>query len=152
MYGYGNYGYGSSLGSSELSGLAGLGVWMIISVVIAIAGGIVVYALFLKKENENKFTGFTAWLYDFLSFKKMLLEVILKVCYLITAIYLTLFGLGLLSVNILTALLTIIFGNVIARIAYEFSLILLTICRNTTEINKKLKSSEKSKKKESDED
>ena len=149
MYGYGyNYGYADSLNSS---GLAGLGIWMIISVIIAIAGAIVIYVLFLNKDNEGKFTGFVGWLYDFLSFKKMLLEVILKVCYLITAIYLTLVGLGLLSVNILTALLTIVLGNVIARIAYEFSLILLTICRNTTEINKKLKSPEKSKKKESEE-
>ena len=148
MYGYGyNYGYTNSLSSS---GLAGLGIWMIISAVIAIAGAIVIYILFLNKENENKFTGFIAWLYDFLSFKKMLLEVILKVCYLITAIYLTLFGLGLLSVNVLTALMTIVLGNVIARIAYEFSLILLTICRNTTEINKKMKNPEKSKKKESE--
>lgn len=149
MYGYGyNNAYGSSL---NVSGLEGLGIWMIISIIIAIAGAIVIYILFLNKENENKFTGFTAWLYDFLSFKKMLLEVILKVCYLITAIYLTLFGLGLLSVNVLTALITIVFGNVIARIAYEFSLILLTICRNTTEINKKLKNPEKLKKKEAEE-
>lgn len=149
MYGYGyNNAYGSSL---NVSGLEGLGIWMIISIIIAIAGAIVIYILFLNKENENKFTGFTAWLYDFLSFKKMLLEVILKVCYLITAIYLTLFGLGLLSVNVLTAIITIVFGNVIARIAYEFSLILLTICRNTTEINKKLKNPEKLKKKESEE-
>ena len=148
MYGYGySNGYGSSL---NVSGLEGLGIWMIISIIIAIAGAIVIYILFLNKENENKFTGFTAWLYDFLSFKKMLLEVILKVCYLITAIYLTLFGLGLLSVNVLTALMTIVLGNVIARIAYEFSLILLTICRNTTEINKKMKNPEKSKKKESE--
>ena len=146
---YGNYyNYSNSLNTS---GLESLGIWMIISVVIAIAGGIVVYILFLNKENENKFIGFTAWLYDFLSFKKMLLETILKVCYLITAIYLTLVGLGLLSVNILSALMTIIVGNVVARIIYEFSLVLLTICRNTTEINKKLKNPEKPKKKENEE-
>lgn len=149
MYGYGNYyNYSNSLNTS---GLESLGIWMIISVVIAIAGGIVVYILFLNKENENKFIGFTAWLYDFLSFKKMLLETILKVCYLITAIYITLVGLGLLSVNILSALMTIIVGNVVARIIYEFSLVLLTICRNTTEINKKLKNPEKPKKKENEE-
>ena len=149
MYGYRNYySYNNSLNTS---GLEGLGIWMIISVVIAIAGGIVIYILFLNKENENKFTGFVAWLYDLLSFKKMLLETILKVCYLITAIYLTLIGLGLLSVNVLSALMTIIVGNVVARILYEFSLVLLTICRNTTEINKKLKNPEKSKKKETEE-
>ena len=149
MYGYGNYySYNNSLNTS---GLESLGIWMIISIIIAIAGAIVIYILFLNKENENKFTGFTAWLYDFLSFKKMLLETILNVCYLITAIYLTLVGLGLLSVNILSALMTIIVGNVVARIIYEFSLVLLTICRNTTEINKKLKNPEKSKKKETEE-
>lgn len=143
-----NYGYGYGYNSLDME-LTGLGVWMIISLVVAIAGAIVIYVLFLNKSNENKFNGFAGWLYEFLGFRKMLLEIILKVCYLITAIYLTLFGLGLLSVNVLSAFLTIVLGNVLVRIAYEFALVLLTICRNTTEINKTLKSIEKSKKKES---
>lgn len=143
--------YSSMSGMNSLSKAADSAVWLVVSLILAVVGGILVYFLFLSKKNEGKFTGFVGWLYDFLSFKKMLLETILKVCYLITAIYLTLVGLGLLSVNILSALMTIIVGNVVARIVYEFSLVLLTICRNTTEINKKLKNPEKPKKKETEE-
>ena len=62
-------------------------VWLIISLVLAIVGGILVYFLFLSKKNEGKFTGFLGWLYDFLSFKKMFLEALLKITYLIVAIY-----------------------------------------------------------------
>ena len=138
---YGNYyNYSNSLNTS---GLESLGIWMIISVVIAIAGGIVVYILFLNKENENKFTGFTAWLYDFLSFKKMFMEALLKITYLIVALYITLSSFALIGVNFWAFLGTLIIGNVVARLIYEFSLLLLVICRNTTEINKKLSKKDK---------
>lgn len=121
-------------------------VWMIVSLVVAILGGIVLFFTFLSKQNENKFTGFLNWLYDFLSFKKMLLEPLLKIVYLIMAIYISLYSLSLIGSNFFTFLATFILGNVILRIVYEFSLVLLTICRNTTEINRKLTLVEKPKK------
>ena len=37
----------------------------------------------------------------------------------------------------------LIFGNIIARISYELMLMFITLVENTTEINKKLKSSTK---------
>jgi hypothetical protein len=64
-----------------------LGVWGIISAVIAVIGGFVLYFSFLSKGNEGKFTGWKGWMYDFLTFKKMVIENILKVVYLILAIY-----------------------------------------------------------------
>lgn len=113
--------------------------WMIVAFILAIVGGILTYFLFLKKDNENKFTGFVNYLYEFLSFKKMGLETILKVSYLILTIYITLMSFELISKSFIAFLLTLVFGNIILRVVYELSLILLTICRNTTEINKKLK-------------
>lgn len=113
--------------------------WMIVAFILAIVGGILTYFLFLKKDNENKFTGFVNYLYEFLSFKKMWLETILKVSYLILTIYITLMSFELISKSFIAFLLTLVFGNIILRVVYELSLILLTICRNTTEINKKLK-------------
>ena len=64
--------------------------WMIVAFILAVVGGILTYFLFLKKDNNNKFTGFVNYLYEFLSFKKMWLETILKVSYLILTIYITL--------------------------------------------------------------
>ena len=79
--------YSSRAYTSSLNSAIGSSVWLIVSLILAIVGGILVYFLFLNKKNEGKFTGFVAWLYDFLSFKKMFLETLLKITYLILAIY-----------------------------------------------------------------
>lgn len=125
--------------SLGVNSMVGNSVWLIVSIVLAIVGGILIYCLFLSKKNEGKFTGFLGWLYDFLSFKKMFLETLLKVTYLIIALYITLSSFALIGTSFLAFLLTLVLGNVIARVAYEFSLILLVICRNTTEIAKNTK-------------
>ena len=120
----------------NMSSAVGSTVWVILSLILAIIGGILVYFLFLSKKNEGKFKGFLGWLYDFLSFKKMFLEALLKVTYIIVAIYITLSSFALIGESFLGFLLTIVLGNVLARVVYEFSLILLVICRNTTDIAK----------------
>lgn len=119
-----------------LTSAVGSTVWVILSIILAVVGGILIYFLFLNKKNEGKFTGFLGWLYDFLSFKKMFLEALLKITYLIVAIYITLFSFVLIGDSFLGFLLTLVLGNVIARVVYEFSLVLLVICRNTTDIAK----------------
>ena len=120
------------------SSVVGASVWIIISLILAIIGGILIYFLFLNKKNEGKFNGFVGWLYDFLSFKKMFMEALLKIIYLIVALFITLSSFASIGTNFIAFLLTLIVGNIIARLIYEFALILLIICRNTTEINKKL--------------
>ena len=133
MYGYDGY---SSLSSSS-SGVNGVIVWTIISVVVAIIGGIALYFVFLK--NDKKYSGFTAKLKDFLNFKTLLLEDILKVSYLIIAIFITLYSFGLIGTSVIAFLLTLIVGNLVLRISYELSILLIKICQNTNEINSKLK-------------
>ena len=127
MLGNSYYGYGTS--SYDIDSIIGSSVWMIIALILAIVGGILVYFLFLSKKNEGKFQGFLGWLYDFLSFKKMF---------------------ALIGSNFFAFLLMLILGNVLVRVIYEFSLILLVICRNTTDIakNTKIKSEDKPKEKE----
>ena len=78
MYGYGNYGIDYNISSTASSAAT----WMLVSLVAALIGGIVVYLVFLNKSNEGKYKGFVGWLYDFLSFKSMFAEVLLKVVYL----------------------------------------------------------------------
>lgn len=120
------------------SGAAGSIVWTIVSVVLAIIGGILAYILFINKNNklDNKFL---VWLRDFLSFKNLLLETILKVTYVILAIFITLTSFNMIGVNFFGFLLYLIIGNVVLRIIYESSLMLLMIWKNTSEINKKMK-------------
>ena len=78
-------------------------------------------------------------MFDFVTFKKLILEDILKILYIIVAIYITLSSLGLISTSFVLFLVQLVFGNIIARIGFEFSLLMITICKNTTEINDKLK-------------
>lgn len=137
---------GSNLYTYGESSATGTMIWMVISVVLAIIGGICLYFTVFSKANENKFTGFMKWLYDFVTFKKMMLETLLRVLYIIVAIYITLSSFALISTSFVSFLAMLILGNIAARITFEFSLVLLTICKNTTEINSKMKSSVKEEK------
>lgn len=113
-------------------------IWIIISLVVAIIGGICLYFTVFSDKNERKYQGFMSKLYDYVKFKKMYITVILKVSYLVFAIYLTLVSFTAISTSFLAFLLILIFGNLILRLIYEFSLVLLSIQENVSEINKKM--------------
>ena len=83
---YNSYGVSSTILDSSPKFVAS-GIWTIVSVILAIIGGIVLYFTFLSKKNEGKFTGFLGWLYDFLTFKKMMIENVLKILYIIVALF-----------------------------------------------------------------
>ena len=116
-----------------------LGVWGIVSLVLAIIGGIVLYFLFTSKKNKGEFKGFLAWLHSFLRFDKMMIEALIKILYLISAIFITLASFELIGTNFFAFLGVLIGGNLLARIIYEAGLIMIMIWKNTTEINKKTK-------------
>ena len=120
---------------------AGFEIWMIISAVLAICGAIALHFTFLSKSKEGKFKKFWGWMYDFLTFKKMLIENLLKILYLICALFITLSSFGYIGQSFLAFIGTLVLGNLAVRLTYEFSLVLLLICRNTTEINAKLSKS-----------
>lgn len=129
MYNSGLVGINNGVGIAVL-------VWQIISIVVAIAGAFVMYFVFLPKKNEEKYKGFAKWLYNFFDFKTMTLEVILKICYMVTAFYLTLSSLSFIAVNPLMFFGQLILGNLIARITYEGAILLLKIHKELSEINK----------------
>lgn len=111
--------------------------WIAISAILALVGGIVIYFLFVAVKSE-KYTGFVAWLHEFLNFKKFFMNMVLKILYIITTIFITLSSFSFISVSVATFFLWLILGNIINRVAYEFILMFLTLVNNTTEINKKL--------------
>ena len=133
MYGYNSY---NTLASTA-DRINGVLVWTIISIVVALVGGITLYFVFLK--GNKKYNGFVAKLRDFLNFKTLLLEEILKISYLILAIFITLYSFGLIGTSVVAFLLTLVCGNLVLRISYELSILLIKICNNTSEINSKLK-------------
>ena len=96
----------------------------------------------VDKNNEKKFSGFLGWLYNFLNFKVFTIELILKVTYVCLAIYLTLSSFALIGTSFIAFLICIIGGNIALRVTYELLMLLVSICTNVSEINKKLKSKE----------
>jgi len=122
-------------------------VWGIVSFLVAICGGIVLFFTFLNPRNEESYTGVTKKLYDFLSFKTMTLEAILKICYLVMSIYITISSFSFISTSFVAFLLVLFLGNVIARIIFEGALLILMIYRKISDINSKLTPIKEEKKK-----
>ena len=113
-------------------------IWLLIALIVAIIGGICLYFTVFSDKNKGKYTGFMAWLYDFVKFKKMYITTILKIIYLISAIFVTLASFAWIKEPLVFFLILVI-GNLVLRISYEFSLVLLSIHENVVEINEKNK-------------
>lgn len=116
-------------------------IWIIISFVLAVSGGILVYFLFLNKSEVKKLTKLGRLLSNLLHFKILLSETLLKILYIISTMYLTLLSFGFIAENFLIFILLITVGNVLLRIIYEFLIVNLLISKNTTQINDKIKES-----------
>jgi len=126
----------SRTGSSSTSGIQGAGIWLIIASILAIVGGILVYFLFVKAKAEPK-NKFLKWLKDFLSFKVMWIEPILKVVYYIATIFIVLNSFSFLALGgngVLMWLATLVLGPVILRVLYEATMMFIMIWRNTRDI------------------
>lgn len=151
LYQYLNSATSGSSYSSVAGSAAGAGMWIIIAAILSIIGGILVYFLFVKSKNNPK-GKFAKWLKDFLNFKVMWLEPILKVVYYIATIFIVLYSFTFFSmINIIGGMaflffiLTLVFGPILIRIAYEMTMMFVMIWHNTQEIadNTSKKSSDK---------
>ena len=125
MYYYGNSYHGHTI------------VWLTISLVLGIVGGICLYVCFVR-ENRKLTDPRLIKLRDFLQFRTTIMEPVLKALYCILALFITLYSFALISESFVGFLLFLIFGNVVTRLCYEGSMIILMIWRNTADINKKL--------------
>ena len=108
----------------------------ILALIVIIAGGLALYFLFVRKPNH--YQGAAAKLHDALTFRTFYTEKLLRALYCITVVAILVSSVVLLFSNFFGALLVFIGGNLIARIVFEFALLLLVLCRNTQEINQKM--------------
>lgn len=116
----------------------GLQIWGIIALILAIIGGILIYFLFIRGKNPVK-GKFAKWLKDFLSFKVMWIEPILKVVYYAATIYVMLLsfsflGMGAGGYGFLMFLIFLIVVPIVIRLAYEAAMMFIMIWRNTRDI------------------
>lgn len=132
----GSYSYGGPYAAT-----AGAGVWALIAFILAIVGGILLYCLFVRPKTEPK-GKFARWLKDFLSFKIMWIEPILKVVYYMATIFIVLYSftfLGMMGylggLAFVYFLVCLVLGPVLVRIAYEAAMMFIMIWRNTQDIS-----------------
>ena len=115
------------------SSVADAGIWLIIAAILALIGGILVHFLFVKSKNEPK-GKFAKWLKDFLQFKVMWVESLLKVIYYVVTIYIILASFSMISFSFLSFLLTLILGPIVWRLVFEGMMMFIMIWRNTQDI------------------
>jgi hypothetical protein len=136
------YGYNLPSSSSSYaltSNLEKMNTTMLIIAIISIAVAIIVYVVFMPKENEKNLNGNVKKIYDFLHFKKLYIEDFLKIAYVFSAVFLTIMSFTTLTTSFGLFFFLIVFGNILLRIAYEFIMMLYRMYLNTKDINSKIK-------------
>ena len=114
----------------------GANIWGIIALILAIVGGTLIYFLFINNKTAPK-GKFLTWLKDFLSFKIMWLEPILKIVYYISTIFTILISFSFLGAGgygFLGFIICLVLGPVFVRIMYEAAIMFIMIWRNTRDI------------------
>ncbi|MDO4526975.1 MAG: hypothetical protein Q4B87_02695 [Candidatus Saccharibacteria bacterium] len=114
----------------------GTDVWGIIALILAIVGGVLLYFLFVAAKSTPK-GKFAKWLKDFLSFKTMWIEPIMKVAYYCATIFTVLYSFSFFQYGgqgILYFFLMLIGGPIIIRLCYELVMMFIMIWRNTRDI------------------
>ena len=114
-------------------------VWIIISILLAVIGGIFIFTTYFGKDKENNYSGLKKTVYDFLNFKITIIEPIFRVLYLIVAIAITLCSFSYITTNFFQFVGTLVFGNIVARLSFELLLLVLKLFKDVSEINHKLK-------------
>ncbi|WP_310605529.1 zinc ribbon domain-containing protein [Anaerosporobacter sp.] len=112
-----------------------LGIIFLAALVISL----VVYFTFLSKGNEGRFKGVTAWFYDVLHFNKLIMEPLFKLIYMFAAISGTVVFIALMKDSVVGGIASLIVYNLVLRVIYEATLMFVMLCKNTREINMKLK-------------
>ena len=117
-------------------------VMEVLGLVFGVIGAFVIFFVFMTKKNEERYTGMLAKLYDFLNFRFYIIEGVLKFCYVLAACLCTAIGLfmALTVVELTRGLVLFVGGNLIARIVFEFIMMVVKACRNLGEIKKNEKS------------
>ena len=118
-------------------------VWVIISVLLAVIGGILLYNTYFGKDKEDKYSGYKKLVYNFINFKITIIEPIFRVLYLIVAIAITLGSFSILTENFFKFIAVLVFGNIIVRLGFELLLLTLKLIKDVSEINSKMGNNEK---------
>lgn len=134
--------------NDTVKSFSGSEVWVIISIILAVIGGILIFTTYFNKDKGKDYTGFKKTLYDFLNFKITIIEPIFKVLYFVLAIAITLSSFSYITVNFFEFIAVLVFGNIALRLSFELLLLVLNLFKDVSDINKKIGKEKTNKTKE----
>ena len=114
-----------------------VGVVGIISLIIAV----IVFATLIKRKTAPR-GRFMKWLREYLNFRTVFISSIIKLVYVFLAVFLTIMSVVIMFQGrddtvltmILVGLATMILGNILLRIMMEFTMALIVVWENTSDI------------------
>lgn len=129
-----------------------ISVAIILGALVAIGGTVVSFIFILPDKKRNSLNGFFRWAHDFLNFKELWIEKILKALYIFETFACIAIGFFMLfSVEHIYGwfssstvylggfgILLIILGPVVVRLIYEGLMLMVLLVKNVMDINNKL--------------
>ena len=110
----------------------------IVGLVLGIMAAVLGYFLFVKPEKKYD-SKFINWARSFLNFSTDTVEGLLKMLYMLAAVYSLVTTINWISVDFLKFLENLVLYQVLIRVAFELLMVPVRILKQTKEINKKLK-------------
>ncbi|MDO5142385.1 MAG: hypothetical protein Q4D31_05135 [Eubacteriales bacterium] len=109
----------------------------LLAVLTTVAGGLALYLLFVRRPGDQ-LHGAAARLHELLSLRTSYAEPLLRALYCVAVVAIALSSLIVLCTQAMAAIALFLVGNLIARLVFEFAMLLLVLCRNTGEIRRQL--------------
>jgi hypothetical protein len=114
--------------------------------ILALGAAIAAFILIVPENKGRQLTGFMRVLHDILNFKQLLMEKILKFCYIFFTVYAVLAGLFSsfemfewdAGTGLLTMLASLTLVPLLIRVIFEMSMMVILLVKNVIDINKKL--------------
>ncbi len=121
---------GSSLISAAEGKMNFVTNWMIVGFAVAIVAAVLLFFLFVNKKNAVKGVG--GKIKDFLAFKDMYIESLLKMFYIGSTVYIFFQAIATVVLgDVMGFFVELFLGPIIIRALYELAMVLVKIWRNT---------------------
>ena len=114
-------------------------VFSVISILTAVAAAVVAFIFLMSEEKRAKLSGFMGTLADFVNFKTLFIEKILKCFYVAITVYCVVDGFFTLFFSFGTGIVLMLLGPIIVRLVFEAAMLFILLVQNVIEINKKLR-------------
>lgn len=124
-------------------------ILMLVAAVLAVVGTVLLFIFVLPGDKRAALPTVGKWIHDFLNFKSLIVEAVLKFLYILSTIFVILTGIFTLFTenyfgqsNAVKGLLTIVLGPLTVRLGFELLMLLILLTKNVIGINRRLASAD----------